>query len=164
MVMTGAALHETLQGFHDDFFGFGVESSGGFVQDEYGIVADDGAGDTDALTLASGERVAAIANEGVVAMRHFGDEFVGVGECGGGDDFVASGASLPVRDVVGDGAAEEDRFLENISDLVAESGESKIADIGAVDGDHAGTGVIETRNQPNNCDQKADGVKPPHSY
>jgi hypothetical protein len=60
--------------------GFGVERGRGLVEDQDRIVADHGAGDPDALALAAGQRVAALADHGVVPLRHPGDEFVGIGE------------------------------------------------------------------------------------
>ena len=49
---------------------FGVERRGRLVEDQDRRVADDGAGDADALPLAARQRHAALADHGVVALRH----------------------------------------------------------------------------------------------
>ena len=45
----GTALHQPLERLHHEFLGFGVERGSRLVQDEDRRVADDGAGDADAL-------------------------------------------------------------------------------------------------------------------
>ena len=62
-------------GFHkggqrrvDESFGFGVQSGGGFVEDQDVRVFDEGAGDSDALLLAARELGAAGADIGVDAF------------------------------------------------------------------------------------------------
>ncbi len=84
IAMDGLALHELFEGVDYQFFGFAVEGGGGLVEQEDGVVADHDAGDADALALASGESGAALADQGVVAEGHFGDELVGVGQLRGG--------------------------------------------------------------------------------
>ena len=55
--------------------GLGVESGGGFVEEEDGGVADEGAGDGDALSLAHGEGGAALAQrESIGDLFVYGDE------------------------------------------------------------------------------------------
>jgi hypothetical protein len=55
----GAALGEGVEGMLDGSFGFGVQGAGGLVEYEYAGVAEQGAGDGDALLFAAGEAVAA---------------------------------------------------------------------------------------------------------
>lgn len=51
----GAALRDFLHGFLDFAFGIGVDLAGGFVEDQDGRIAKDGAGDGNTLALAAGE-------------------------------------------------------------------------------------------------------------
>ena len=51
----GAAAHGFVEGVLDGALGFGVEGAGGFVEDEDGRVAQERAGDGEALALAAGE-------------------------------------------------------------------------------------------------------------
>ena len=52
----------------------GVEGGGGLVEEQDRRVLQDGAGDGDALALAAGERHAALADHGGVALRQGADE------------------------------------------------------------------------------------------
>ena len=65
----GAAVHQTLQGLLDEAFGFVVKRAGGFVQEQYRGVFQDGAGDGYALALASRELVTVGADGLVQALR-----------------------------------------------------------------------------------------------
>src|SRR5579862_1870958 len=76
----GAAAHQVAEGYLHERFAFGVECGGGFVEDEDGRVFEDGAGDGEALTFASGETEAFFADDGVVTVGHAQDEVVR--ECG----------------------------------------------------------------------------------
>ena len=57
----GAPLHQREQAGLDQLLGLGVDRRGGFVQDQYARVVEDGAGDGDALALAAGEPLAAFS-------------------------------------------------------------------------------------------------------
>ena len=63
--------------------GVGVERAGGLVEDEDGRVLEQRARDREALALAAGERGAALADDGVVAVGQAADEVVRVGGSGG---------------------------------------------------------------------------------
>jgi hypothetical protein len=56
----GSALGQGVEGLLDGPFGFGVQSAGGLVEDEYARVAQQGAGDGDALFLSAGEAASGI--------------------------------------------------------------------------------------------------------
>src|SRR5438309_2095115 len=83
----------------------GVEAAGGLVEQEDGRVAQDGAGDGDALPLAAGQLHAALADAGLVAVGERRDEVVGVGLPRRRDDLLLAGARPAVSDVLRDGAA-----------------------------------------------------------
>ena len=70
------ARHQRRQGGLDQPLGLGVQGGGRFVQDQDARVLQDGAGDGDALLLAAGELVAALADDGVVAVGQRGDVVV----------------------------------------------------------------------------------------
>jgi len=90
------------------------------VEQQNGGVANDGAGDGDALTLTSRQSVAAFADHGVVAVRQPRDELVGVGEHGRSKDFLPRGAGFAVGDVGRDGGVEQNRLLQHEADLAAQ--------------------------------------------
>src|SRR5437899_3703574 len=53
---TGPALHQPVEGIENDGFGYSIESGRWLVENENGSIADAGASDPDALTLAHGNR------------------------------------------------------------------------------------------------------------
>ena len=79
----GTPYHESIKGFSDGCFAYGVEVRCGFVEDEDWSVFEDGSGDCDALSLTAGELHAALAYEGVVSVGKGFDEVGGVGLSGG---------------------------------------------------------------------------------
>ena len=93
----GPALHEDAQAGVDLLLDLDVDGAGGVVEDQDRRVDQQGAGDGDALALAARERVAALADHGVVAVVEGGDEPVGAGGPGGGLDLVDGGVGLGRR-------------------------------------------------------------------
>ena len=63
---------------------------------------------------------ALFADDGVEALRLLHDEIVGVGVSGGGDDFVVGRAEPAQFDVPADGVVEQNGFLGDDGDLVAQ--------------------------------------------
>ena len=92
------------------------------------------------------KRQSAFADHRVVAVRHLGDELVGVGELRGGDDFGLGRARPAIGDVLADRAAEQHRVLQHEADLAAQRRElGVVPDVDAVDQHAAGIGVVEAR-------------------
>src|SRR5450759_2779022 len=132
----------------EDFvFGVGVDAGEGVVEDEDAGAAEQGAGDGGALLLASGERDAAFADGGVVALGETFDVLGDVGGFGGGFDVREWGVAIffgyAEGDVFADGVAEEECFLGNEADVAAQGVERELADGAAVDEDGAGRGVVD---------------------
>ena len=67
-----APLHEDAQRRVDALLHLDVDGAGGVVEDQDGRVDQQGAGDGDPLALAARERVAALADHGLVARRTAG--------------------------------------------------------------------------------------------
>ena len=89
----------------------------------------------------------ALAHQGVVAVRHCGDEVVRIGCLRGGFDLFLRGVQLAVADVVAHVAAEERRLLRHDADLLAQAAHLDVADVAAVDRDAAFGRVVEARDQ-----------------
>lgn len=70
---------EKTEGGRDFGLGVGVDHAGGFIEDEDRGVAEDGAGDGEALALPAREREALLGDGGVVTLREGDDELVGAG-------------------------------------------------------------------------------------
>ena len=89
-----AALGEVLERFAHGALGLHVEGRRGLVEHEHGRVAQDRAGDRDPLLLAAGEAEAALADDGLVAVRELDDLVVDLGGAGGFLELFVGGARL----------------------------------------------------------------------
>ena len=139
----GAVLAQMRHRILHQPLGFRIERGGRLVEQDDRRVLDQRARDRDALALAAGKLGAALADQGVVAFGKAGDEFVGVGGLGGGDDLLLGRAGLADRDVVADRAVEQEHVLADIGDLPAQRGARHVGDVLAVDGDGAAVGLVE---------------------
>ncbi len=72
----GAPAHHGVERLLDQILGLHIHAGGGVVEDQDARVEQEGAGDGDALLLAAGERDAALADPGVVAVGEAADEVV----------------------------------------------------------------------------------------
>src|ERR1700720_1774180 len=143
----GAAAQQAVEGFADLDFGFGVHAGGGFVEDEEARIVGQGAGEVDELALAYRERGAAFADGGGDA---FGERAYEVGQA----DFFAGlfhhfavDAGGAETNVCFDGAAEEERILEDDAEHATQVLDIDFADVDAVEKDLATLHVVETQEQ-----------------
>src|SRR5690606_24756675 len=143
----GAAAAEVLESVPDEGLALGVEAGGGLVEDEDARIGDDGARDGDALALAAGELDAALADDGVVAVVEALDELVAVRDAGGGADLFEGGAGACERDVLADGAVEEEVVLEDDAELGAVVLEPDGGEVLAVDEDAARERAVEGHDE-----------------
>src|SRR3989304_1782523 len=67
-------------------------------------------------------RGAARAEFGLIPLRQALDEGVGVGQLGGGDDFLVAGARPSEADVLHHGVAEQEALLQDDADLLPQAG------------------------------------------
>lgn len=143
----GAELGEAIDRCLDLAFGVGIKGGSGFVEDKDGGVANEGPSDSQALTLTAREEDAAFADEGVEALGEIFDEWEGASLAGGSNDLVAGGTDVAGSDVVGDGVVEEDDFLADEGQKATQVGHTEVTQVGAVEGDGAGGGVIEAEEE-----------------
>ena len=59
----GPSLHKPVKSVDHQFFRLGIEGGGGLIENQDRRIADDRAGDADALPLAAREREAALAHQ-----------------------------------------------------------------------------------------------------
>mmetsp|Transcript_39479 Transcript_39479/g.77658 ORF Transcript_39479/g.77658 Transcript_39479/m.77658 type:complete len:302 (+) Transcript_39479:208-1113(+) len=140
-------LHQTVEGSLDHSFAFSVESTCRFVQQEDSRVLQDGSGDRNSLFLAPRQLTSSFADIGVVLVRELFNEVVGVGALGCGLNLLPCGSLFASADVLGDGSAEENRFLPNEANLVAKPLDIQPAQIFAVQTNSSGVRIVETFNQ-----------------
>ena len=75
-----SVFHEVLQRLLYQSLGLAVEGGSSLVEDEDRWVLEDSAGDRESLALTAGESATAIADGGLVTLRHGGDELMRVGD------------------------------------------------------------------------------------
>jgi len=143
----GSAGAQVGEGGLDGGFAFGVQRAGSFVEQQHAGVAQQGAGEGDALALAAGESAALLADEGFEAEGEFVDEVRGGGGFGGGPDCCVGGAGAAHADVGGDGVVEQQAILADIGEGVAQGGEGDIAQVRAVEADGAGGDVLQAGDE-----------------
>src|SRR5688572_22235022 len=95
----GAALGGAEDRLLDLVFGGAVDGGGRVVQDEDAWVGEEGTGQGEALALAAGERHAALAYHGLVAVLEAHDELVRLGGPRRGLDLFEGGTLLAEGDV-----------------------------------------------------------------
>ena len=78
-------------------------------------------------------RAPAFAEETVVAAGKLGDEFVGVGGLGGGEDLLLARVPFAVAKVVAGRGGEDHRVLGNQGDARADRGGIGVAKVDAVE-------------------------------
>ena len=110
-----------------------VERRGRLVEHEHGRVAQDRAGDRDALLLAAGEAEAALADDGVVAVGQRGDRVVDLGGAGGVLDLVVGRVRPREAQVLAHRGVEQVGLLRDDADRVGQRVEGQLAQVDAVD-------------------------------
>lgn len=95
------------------------------------------------MALATAELDAAVADERVVALGFFEDEFVGVGAAGGFFDEGGIGVGVAVGDVGGNGVVKKKGLLGDEADAFADGGEGEVAEGSFVDAEFASGGIEE---------------------
>jgi hypothetical protein len=104
-------------------------------------VANEGTGDPDALALAAGEGQTSVAYRAVVALRHLGDELVGVGEFGASTISSVVAPGRPKAMLSRTVSPEQRGLLQHKADLVAESLKLVVLDVHPVDLDATGVWI-----------------------
>ena len=143
----GATLREGTERLLNRLFAFGVDVARGFVEHQDRRIVENRAGDRHALAFAAGEAGAAFAEPGVVAECGIEDEVVGLGGFGGGDRLLGRAFGHAVDEVLPNRAAEQERLLEDATDVATKVVRREAADVDAVDEDAAFADVVESAEQ-----------------
>src|SRR5258708_22262682 len=101
-------------------FGVGIDRGGGLVENEDSGIVGEGAGEADELLLAGGECCAALAYRFGELLRQGADEVADVDFVAGTLETLVGNPCRPEADVVGDGASEEERVLQDDAEALAE--------------------------------------------
>ena len=119
----------------------------GLVEDQDRRVAQDRPRDRNALLLATGEAVAALPHDRVVAIRKSCDYLVDAGRLRRLLEFLVGRVRLCEAQVLADRGVEQIRLLRDDTYQVAQSLEAQIADVDAVDRDPPAADLIEPRSE-----------------
>jgi len=111
-----------------------VERRGRLIEQQHRGIADDGTGDRDTLALPARQRIAALADLGIVFIRQAHDVAVDLGLLRRLLDFLIGRAFLAEPDVFPDRHVEQHVFLEHHRHAATQGFAGHLADIDAVDG------------------------------
>ena len=143
----GAAGHQAVERLLDHRLVLGIDRGQRFVQHQDRGIAQQGAGDGDALPLAAGQARAALADHGLVAVGQRGDEAVGVGGARGGDQLGFRGVRAAETQVVLDGAVEQVGVLRDDRNHLAQRVGIERAQVAPADADRAPLRVVQPQQQ-----------------
>ena len=122
-------LHQLIHAPLHQSFGTGVDGGGSLVQNQHRRVGDGGPGNSQKLALALAELLAVVGEDGLITHGQPGNELVGVGQLGGGDDVFIGGVQTAVADVLPDGASKQVGILEHHAQAAAEVLETNLVDV-----------------------------------
>src|SRR5258708_4431467 len=153
----------TFQCIDNRSFGGGIQPAGWFIKDQNGGTTQNRSGNRDSLLLAAGKRSATLGDQGFIAIREHVNELRDIRYDRGGDNLLVAGVWTSESDVFADCPAEQQRVLQNETDLRAQGLYGIVPDIFSVNRDGAAAAIIETWNQadqgaftcaasPHNCD------------
>ena len=142
-----AATHQRLQRILDRALALRIQCRGRFVEQQDGRVAQDGAGDGDALALAARQADAALAQEGAVAVGQRLDEGGGVGGDRGGPDLGIGRLGPAVADILHRRGREDHRILRDDGDAGAQRLRLAGLEIDPIHPDRALLRVVEAQQQ-----------------
>jgi len=136
-------FHQPVETGLNRALGLGVHRTGGFVQNDDARILQYHARDGQALALAARQLDAAFPDLAFVLLRERLDVTGDVGEPGGFADAFQINPAAGEGNVLGDGAVEEESFLENNADGLAQGVEPHVLDGMVVDEDPALLGLVE---------------------
>ena len=143
-----AAGHQAVERLLNGGLVLSVDAGERLVEDQDWGIAQQRAGDRDALALAAGEAVAALADRRLVALGQVADELVGVGGLRGGDDLLVGGVGPAEAQVVQDGAVEEVGVLHHDGHLLADVDEAERVEVATAEPDLALLRRVHPLEQP----------------
>ena len=141
------SAHEAREGVLDHGLVLRIDRRERLVQQQDRRIPQERAGNGDALALAAGEADAALADDGVVALRQAGNETVGVGRPCGGFHFGVARVRLAEADVLRRRAVEQVRVLVDDAEARAERSAVERAQVLAAEQDASHLRVVEAHEQ-----------------
>ena len=116
----GSTLHQVIQCFLNFLLGLGIYRGSGLIQNQNTRIDEQGARNRNALALATGEALSALPYQRVIALGKSQNKFMRV-RCTCCSNYVLSASvGFTVRNVVGNGAKEQERLLQYQADMATE--------------------------------------------
>ena len=115
-----ASLHKRGERVLHERFAFRIERARRLIEHEHRAIGQNGTRNGDALALAARQLHAALADLGFEALRQALDEFQRVRTRRRFANLIHAGAGLAIRDILGNAAMEQQRFLRHIGDLATQ--------------------------------------------
>ena len=143
----GAALHQLVDGLLNQLLGFGIDGRGGLVEHDDAGLVHHGPHEANELALAHGERGAALHHGVGEAAGQALHEAAGPHEVGRPPDFLVRDSVVAQRNVVADGAGEQENVLQHHPNLAAQRAQVVIVQVAAVDVDVAFLDFVEAAEQ-----------------
>ena len=117
----------------DHRVGLGIDSGGGVVENEDLGLFEKRSGDTESLLLTAGYVCAAAFDICIVAVGELRNEFIGASELTYADELFVGCVRIAPTEIFLDRAGEEDVFLQNDGNLVAERFDIVVTNVNAAD-------------------------------
>ena len=160
-----AVFHEGVDGALHKPLGFGVQGRRRFVEDENGGVAEQCAGDGNALALSAREHHPALADDRGKAIGHFLDEFQGLRRLRSLCHFVARCAGKAVGDIVEYRFVKKYCLLGYDAEQAAKANQIELPGVYTVQGDRPARNIVEPRKQvEDRCLATSAGAHQRHNF
>ena len=138
------AFHQLIHTILYQFFGTGINGTGGFVQDQDRRICNSCTGDGEKLSLALAQVCTVSTEKGVITLWKPADKTVSVGKFCCGDDLFICGIQFSVADVFHNGCREQVGILKNDAHGTAKIVFFDLGDIDAVVTDLTFLNVVKT--------------------
>ena len=156
-----AAAEAAEEAVEQQLLGRGVQRGGGLVEDQDPAVAQQGAGDGDALALSLAQARALLAAGRVKPLGQVEDE-VRDGGVQGVPQLLVRGVGAGQQEILADGAAEQGIPLRDIEEIVADGRSGLIGAFRPVDLDPSGIGTEQAQDQP--AERALAGARGAHDH
>ena len=161
-----APAHESLERLLYEPLRLGVERTGRLIKQQYWRITQDGARQRNPLALSAGEARSALAEERVVALGKFSQEFIGRSRPRRGLDFLIARPRASIADVLACARPEQHGVLRHKPDLHAQRDRIEIDQGPLIDQHGAGCRIVESQQHlerralassrgPDKCDRLA---------
>ena len=124
-----------------------IQRAGGFIEQQHRRITQQCPGNGHTLLLAAGQAGAAFAQLAVVTLRQCGQEAIGFGGAGGGEDLLIAGVQASVADVLQRRAGKQHRMLWHQRHRLAQLLRVELAHVHPIQTDLALLRIIKTHHQ-----------------